>query len=485
MQNLRVRFSLENPIIIDRFSTFDSILSGVLLWGIRKDIFKDGILKKVTDEIKSLLPDFRNRFVDFKELYPVLKNYIKIKNDVMSGSTWFIDKDSSVLLDNITLIKKHEPEKILEFNNKKSKKKTILNSGSGMFRAYRFKYETMSVNSIYFYVSADKEFIVELCEYIKFIGKKTDLFFGKVSGFDIAGIKSDKSFMLDDTTPARPLPCKDFKVDSNRIVFWRAYPPYSDKKDKEACYMPNSTLYETQYVKPEGYSSIAPDYISPSCFTMNYKNILQEQIRGKYYCVACGQKTNNVNNISFLTKKPRFNDFPYVASGMSLCDDCQTTQKDTYLKQFSNIFMYNGGHQYFMGDELKESLKGTLETPEKIRADMLLNIAKYPLPFMFSIKTTSKTQHTVFKSMVSISNEMIAFQWGNKTLFIDIPLFKDAVREFKELQIKGIIKTNINALSVEPGDYNSIFFKHENYLLLNEFYKKYPYAVRAMIFWIK
>ena len=481
MQNFKVGFNLESPVILNRFSTFDSIVMGTLLWGIRKNMFKTGILKDIADKIR-LLDNFNDSFIDLKELFPVLKNYIEIKNDVISGSTWFVEKDANVLIDNVVLIKKHEPEKIAEITGNASI--SVFNGGGGTFRAYRFKYETMSVDGVYFYVRADKEFIYEICKYIRFIGKKTGLYFGKVSGFEITETLTDKSFFLDGTTPARPLPCGGFQVDSNRIAFWRAYPPYSDKKNKVACYMPNSTLYETEYKKPEGYNSIISDYISPSYFAVHMD--VQEPSDGKHDCILCGQKTVNAGNYKkIIGQGGHFNDYPFVSQGTSVCDDCVKTQTNRYTQgEFSNVFIYNGGYKYFMGGKLKNSLTDKSKTESEIRTDMLLNVGNYPLPYMFAVRSIKNQQHTVFKTEVAISNEMITFQWGHKTLFIDMPLFKEAVKEFGELKAQGMSKININAISIEPGDNDHIFFKRENYSVLNGFYKKYPFAIRAMLNWI-
>lgn len=50
--------------------------------------------------------------------------------------------------------------------------------------------------------------------------------------------------MIDDYTPSKPLPVNRFKIDSKKIAVFRTLPPYSDKKDKEYCYMPTTSLIE-------------------------------------------------------------------------------------------------------------------------------------------------------------------------------------------------------------------------------------------------
>lgn len=489
MQNLKVKFNLSTSLMINRFSTFDAILTSALLWSVRRNDFKPkGVISGIADKIKSV-KGFNETLVDLKEFYPILKDYIEIKNDVISGSIWFIEKDADILIDNVVLIKKHEPEKIVEFINTPNNK-DIFDGGSGTFRQYRFKEEVMTLDSVYFYVRANKDFISELTKSIQFIGKKSALSHGKVKSVEITEIPSDKSFMLDDTTPARPLPCKYFKVDSNRVVFWRAYPPYSDKRDQVACYMPNSTLYESKYTKPEGYDCIIPDnYISPSDFAVN-KKLDDKKPEGEHYCAFCGQKTKNANNIKELKKGSGFNDYPYVTPGeKNVCDNCFETQKVAYTNgEFTNVFIYNGGYKYFMGKKLDQYLEIHKEIKDTdIRRDIMLNESKYPLPFLFIIKAIKYQQHTVFKAKVSISSEMIVFQWGSKTLYVDIPLMKEALNDFQELINKyGISKLNINATSVEPkkDDSNSVFMKSEYYIYLKEFYKKYPFDIRVMLNWI-
>ncbi len=488
MQNLKVKFNLVTPVMINRFSTFDSILTGALLWTIRKNDFKpNGIIADIASKVKQI-KDFDNTLIDLKELYPILQNYIEIKHDVISGSIWFIEKDTDILINNEVFIKKIEPEKIIEFTGEIDNK-DIFAGGSGPFRQYRFKEEVMFVDSIYFYVRADKDFIKEITDGIKFIGKKSALYHGKVKSAEITEISSDKSFMIYDNTPARPLPCKDFNIDSNKVVFWRVYPPYNDKRDQAACYMPNSILYETEYVKPEGYNSIKPDYyISPSDFAL-YKNLDNiKKPEGEHYCIFCGQKTKNSSNIKKLTKGSGFNDYPYVMSGKDICDSCFETQKVAYTNgECSNIFIYNGGYKYFMGTKLDKTLDKGIKAID-IRKDIILNESKYPLPFMFTVRAIEKQQHTVFKTKVSISDEMIVFQWGNKMLYVDIPLLKDAVKDLQYLSDNyDISKSNINALSIEPNDKksNSVYIKNEHYNYLKEFYKKYPLDIRLMLNWIE
>ena len=107
---------------------------------------------------------------------------------------------------------------------------------------------------------------------------------------------------------------------------------------------------------------------------------------------------------------------------------------------------------------------------------------------MFTVRAIEKQQHTVFKTKVSISDEMIVFQWGNKMLYVDIPLLKDAVKDLQYLSDNyDISKSNINALSIEPNDKksNSVYIKNEHYNYLKEFYKKYPLDIRLMLNWIE
>ena len=475
MENLKVRFNLSSDIIIDRFSTFDSIVMAKLFsLAERPDVDEP-----VVNELRSLKKE-RKDFIQTEDVVPLIQNIIEVKNNVISGSVWFIEKDADIIINNQRQIKKQEGETMQkisdDINGKHKLIEKYFDGGGGTYKAYMLKFESMSIESLYFYVRADKKFIDLICRNITFIGKKAGVGSGWVSGYEITEIETDKSFMLDGTTPARPLPCEYFNLDSHKKAFWRINPPYYLKAGKVACYMPNSPLYETEYIKPEGYDSITTGYISPSQFVLNKGNI-----KGKYHCDFCGGETDNKDNFK-KNIKSSFNDVPSIDKGNNICNECLSTISESGIRTYANIFKSGEKTDYFQG---KNAAGGDKNEAKKNRNKMLMELSD-KLPFMFAVKSIKNNQHVVFKSTVSISNELLPFQYAGRTLWIDRPLLIEAKKDFEVLLENGIDKYFINAVNFDSGDSMSYERRIDNkkYELLNAFLKKYSFSVRMALFWI-
>ncbi len=474
MENLKVRFDLSSDIIIDRFSTFDSIVMAKLFsLAERPDVDEP-----VVNGLRSLKKE-RKDFLQTEDVVPLIQNLIEVKNNVISGSVWFIEKDADIIINNQRQIKKQEGEAIQkisdDINGKHKFVGKYFDGGSGTYKAYMLKFESMSIESLYFYVRADKKFIDLICQNITFIGKKAGVGSGWVSGYEITEIERDKSFMLDGKTPARPLPCEYFNLDSYKKAFWRINPPYYLKAGKVACYMPNSPLYETEYIKPAGYDSITTDYISPSQFVLN-KGV----IKGKYHCDFCGGETDNKDNLK-KNIKSSFNDVPSIDKGDNICNECLITISESGLRTYANIFKSGEKIDYFQGKNASSEGK---DEAKKNRNKMLMELSK--LPLMFAVKSIKNNQHVVFKSTVSISNELLPFQYGGRTLWIDRPLLIEAKKDFEILLENGLDKSYINAVNFDSADSISYERRIDNkkYELLNMFFKKYSFSIRMALLWI-
>ena len=240
MENLKISFFLNSPLLIGRFSTIDSILVNLY---VKRHFGKNIEIEKLYD-------------FDFIEKY----------KDGYCGSIWFVEESDQVSLENRCIVKKPE----YEYLNENRANKIEYSMGSGEFKAYNIWNELLKTPKIYFYVRGKKEIIEDLLQDLKFIGKKTAIGYGQVSSFLVETIPEDKSVFLAKNTPARPISVKNYpSLENARIIYYNSKVPYWANWSKEACYMPNSSLIETIYPGKER-PSINEKYLSKYHSAINF-----------------------------------------------------------------------------------------------------------------------------------------------------------------------------------------------------------------------
>jgi hypothetical protein len=357
----------------------------------------------------------------------------------------------------------------------------------------------MIVPKVYFYVRGKKEYIEELLKDLKFIGKKMSSGFGIVSNVEVEEIEEDKSFMLNETTPAKPLPINNWNIKSKKITYYRALPPYYEKKDLEACYMPTRALIETT---DESYKNksfkVANDisYISASDFARKYSNFEDVELFKKlnknlqylttnkeHTCVICGSKAEEgiLGNPKHLLPKT-FNDYGFLDKGNFICSACLWSMKQERV--LGNTVIDTKKLFYLQGSKM--DIKGAKEQ-QKFRDEFFRNLDLLKPPFLISLKSTANAQHTVFKNKVAISNAMIPISYGNEEeMLVDVELLKQAIKDMEEILSSNDCIKKPHLLGLEKIDdrFPKLSQKcnnKENLLILQNFWKKYDRSIRKVL----
>lgn len=242
MQNMKITLHLGSPAVLDRLTTIDSILLSCYY--------------KHLDNLGEHLP--------FDKEHKTVK-FIHREKGVFSGSIWYVEKDQFVTFDFQTIYKKPEYERIHQSTG--SKVKT-----DSRFKGAMIDDELFLAKKIHFYVRGDMKVIEAILQStLSNVGKYARLNYGEVTSYDIEEIDTDKGYMLNPTTPSKPLPINDFKVESKKIAFSRRSAPYWLDEDIEACYMPTTSLYESVDNSIKKDFNVAKDtsYISNVQFIYN------------------------------------------------------------------------------------------------------------------------------------------------------------------------------------------------------------------------
>lgn len=90
MKNLKITFSLKDGAILSRFTTIDSIY-WVRHYALQREL---GNIQK-------------DKFIETKDDLINLSKWLKVENDVLSGSIWYVDENSHVSLWNTQIRKKN------------------------------------------------------------------------------------------------------------------------------------------------------------------------------------------------------------------------------------------------------------------------------------------------------------------------------------------------------------------------------------------
>ena len=249
MQNLRITFSLETPAIFQsRFTTIDSILLSVFF-------------QKYKDE--------RNitNFIKIEDFLDEIGKFIEIKDGIISGSIWYKTLPEPIYRDDCRMFKSIRDD---EYAAQGFFADNPVNKQRGQFKAYDLHFSILTIPKIYFYITGNKENISELLKSVHYFGKKRKIGFGFTDEEPvIEEIRENKGIFIDDTTVSKPVPCSKAVVKTHRVMFYRQYPPYWEKGNKVACYMPPMYYTEEKDISwEEEYQSLpSAEFISSTEFT--------------------------------------------------------------------------------------------------------------------------------------------------------------------------------------------------------------------------
>jgi len=493
MQNLKITFhmgmpismngekvSTISPVILDRTTTIDGI-----------------ILASYYAFLKSkgqVLPfDKDHKTVDF----------IEKKDGVFSGSVWYIDKDADITFDFETFVKKPEYRKIYDATKKLAKKNSA-------FKAYLGTDETMLVDKIHFYIRAKKEIVEKLLKGKVFaIGKKQSIGFGAVKNIEVEEISKDKGFILNDSTPSKPLPVKDFDVKTKKIAQMRRMPPYWLEEDLEPCYMPTTALYETEdnssQVKDFSYSICDYQhncdflYINSKEELISFRDVPVEKIlkiastRGsvsswvtKNSSKKCAI-TNNVaqegidRNIRFVIKrlKKSFADYSYFKNNDFLSKEALWCIEN--LSELAYSYVDKNSWVYLQGKNAQDGSR---------YKDFLNNPIMLNPPFSINLKDTQNAQHVSFKGKVSISNAYFCVQYGDSQLYIDNEMLQEAIKDInKIISEKEITKSHLCGIFDKGKSFHVPLKKKNNNMknqkIIYDFQKRYNSHIRFLLSSVK
>jgi hypothetical protein len=467
MENLKISFFLNSPLLIGRFSTIDSILVNLY---VKRHFGKNIEIEKLYD-------------FDFIEKY----------KDGYCGSIWFVEENDQVSLENRCIVKKPE----YEYLNENRANKIEYSMGSGEFKAYNIWNELLKTPKIYFYVRGKREIIEDLLQDLKFIGKKTAIGYGQVSSFLVETIPEDKSVFLAKNTPARPISVKNYpSLENARIIYYNSKVPYWANWSKEACYMPNSSLTETIYPGKER-PSIDEKYLSKYHSAINFvydvlhedKNNWQEiDLKEKatakdlivdgqdHLCAFSGEQSKEGILCKSIEKTlgSTFTDYAFLNKSKFVSKQTFWTlqcgvNSRVGKKSLGFHVVDKNGITYVMGKNKTKSIEQAIKDAS--------------LPFNLALKTTPNNQHVVFKSNLTLSKDLIACQYGSETYYFGYEEAKECLKRVNEI-IKDYPITKSHLIPNPQIDAPFISLKKDarnkdTILLISDFYKQYSKDVRV------
>lgn len=504
-KNLKITFEFSSNVILNRFTTIDSILLAQHYALLRRSGKMDADLFIKTED------DLEN-----------ISKWLEVKNGVISGSIWYVAEEKDVYLWNTPVRKSTDPLSIYHYSGKAITSESKPSPQSGEFKRYDLAFETMQVESVYFYIRGDRDYIEKLVSSIKYIGKKSSIGFGWVKNVYITEVGEDKSFQLDAFTAAKPLPVKDFTIESKKVAFHRVLPPYSEKCGKMACYMPTTALVERgdtsrnhsnfkTYI-PDGYIGNTaflrtklgnelfkiPEKITHyNVFDNSKQNALFEKEAIIATCACCGADVKKgIKGHIKGAFSDNFNDFPSMSKADAICEDCLWSLSAIGESAIGFSLVNNKGATYIQGGKMKVFSENKTENSKlqsRYRRDIVENFDLQQVPFSLNFKTTTNTQHVGFKGELSLSNAFISVNYGDSGAeFVDVELLNEALREMVEIMENtrtgkksdsGLKKTHL--LNMEDYKGNPDMAKElktlENKKILSNFHKKYNSSIRKVL----
>ncbi|MDQ1339792.1 MAG: hypothetical protein QG567_946 [Campylobacterota bacterium] len=502
--NMKITFDLNSELIADRFLSIDSILLNAHYSLLRKKgDMATGVFVEAEDDLESL------------------SQWIEVKHGALSGSIWYLERDAFLMLHNAPIRKTTNPQAIFDATGKKITSDSKRTPQSGEFKRFDLAFETMQVDSVYFYVRGDRDYIEKLCKEVKYIGKKASAGYGWIKGFAIETIEADKSFMVDEFTPSRPLSFKNYDIDSKKVAYYRTLPPYYDKKNQELCYMPTSSLVERSDNSKKNSAFKVADisgYLANTEFLYNrlhtntsfdFKkhdvhkslrkigdNVMGESLFAdgaeKGTCACCGKEFNvgvlgEIKNLFSAS----FNDFPMMGKEKGVCLECLWSVQENSCKQIDFSLVDQNEVDYLYGKNM--SIEGAKEQSQ-YRREFIENLDLLSVPYSVNFNTNSgKSNHIGFKGKVTVSNALAVFNYGDTGgEFVDVELLKEGLAEMIDLMEKtksskkkdsGLKKTHFLNLEDYKGNFDiaNELNTLENRVLLSEFHKKYNAPIRRAL----
>lgn len=321
--------------------------------------------------------------------------------------------------------------------------------------------------------------------------------------------------MIDEFTAAKPFPIKGFSVNTKKVAIFRALPPYSDKKDKELCFMPttalversdnsrknsafkvdtNSAMMNTEFI----YNILSKNtkfdfesYVIPKDLN-KINNTVVDGVKEKGVCACCG-KSFTIGVIGDIKKlfSQNFNDFPMIGKEKGICRECLWSVQDESCKNIDFSLVQNGKVEYLYG--AKMSVEGP--KPQSLfRKEFVSNLDLLEVPYSININTNKgKSNHIAFKGNMTVSNAYAVFNFGDKgSEFVDVELLKEALVDMVEIMEKtrttkkadsGLKKTHLLNFEDYKGNFSMAkdLDTFENRKILSDFYKKYDSSIRRIL----
>jgi len=483
MENLKITLNLSLPFIADRFTTIDSILI--------KEYF--------------LLMKEKGRYTEYSEDLSMI-DFIDRKNGVFSGSIWYIPEDAPIKLDFTSYYKKSDERKVFDvsrlFDAEKPIKKTFFGNDG---KAFKLDEEIILTPCVYFYIRGKTKHIEKLLKRLNTFGKKGSIGFGGIESIGVEVMDEDFSFQLNDTTPSKPLPIKDFDIKSKKIIHFRAIPPYWDNRNLVACYMPTTALYE---LKDESYKNnkfkisktdgngsglmfIADVMDGKQGLDKISETEIKEDRRKKRWDIINSNKTQHCCFTGTILSEGVDNYSSYVAISLGTSATQLFKGRGNFLSKVA-IWGMKKDMIRLSGDSLvtKDGLvKLTEKGAEEGRRfkDYMKNPLMLKPPFLIHRKTSaSKQEHLILSSRVSVSNAIFSVQFGDKTLFIDTELLLQAVNDVRKTLAMKNAPTKSHLLGLWLGnkhpELSAKNYTEENVQIIEKFQKKYDKSIRRVLF---
>ena len=184
---------------------------------------------------------------------------------------------------------------------------------------------------------------------------------------------------------------------------------------------------------------------------------------------VCG----NAKQYVFSVIGSSFSDYNYLQGNDFISLETLWSIKARNMKALANTLITKKGVTYMYGTKAEEGkkLKDHLQKPRLLKP-----------PFSLNIKDTMNSQHVVFKNKVSLSNAMIALQYGNKTYFVDGERLGEARKEYDKILAKHKFMKKSHLIGNFSDNYHAKFKKADEVLgeqIVEAFQKRYDKSVRV------
>jgi len=469
-KNLKIRFFLKTPVILDRLTTIDSIL----------------IAQYFADLENS------NRLKEFTMPTPDNITFIDSRNGVFSGSIWYIDDSEIPAFNKSTIIKHIDIASYVKYTAGTEN----ISIGSGPYKAYKIDLQSMLVKSVYFYIRGDVDTINDLCSRITNIGKKRHIGYGIVDRYTITLMSENKGFMLAKSNPSKPLPVELFpEASTGKIALYRPRPPYYIKQGKVPCYMPTMSYYEKishfKALKSPVLKNISSSELACEAGSIKPANLP----KNPHHCSLCGSYSDYTVHISVLKKQTNFNDYPDIKpdsdGNMFICRFCLPTLSASAINALSGRYISKNEIIPLAGEsKIKQytMLQGKAQSGQWLKDKFVRKMANQEIdaPYIITIKPTKNSEHLVWKTTAGISTGIIPIQYGNseathgKTIYIDTELLKEAIDEVDSGTAPPLYNRNIAIRNKLEPEQRRFFAKYGNDVVrMLSFVKAQPPAKKA------